>query len=526
MFWLNKAILEPVDIKGIKPDPLQVKILPRDLCEQIQCLIFAKEKNVLAILTTNNLPDKVQNLVKELEQKNYLSELYYTSPEWFKLALKRYDDILDQDAKNALENQNQAQAEWKGAIAMMHKVFERRSVMDPGEFILEFVRLAFQTWASDLHFQPEVAGVFAKIRVDGVLETIDHFSHNEFLKYLQKIKFIAGVKMNVNYIPQDWRFSFEAIDKHGEHRSVDARVNFMPGIQNESTVIRFLDWTRMIETFDQIGFSWRNYEILKRNIEKNTWITIITWPTWSWKTTTLYSILSVLNNGTRKIITLEDPIEYQIPWIQQSQINYAKWYNYELWLKATLRHDPEVILVWETRTAETAETSINAALTWHAVFTTLHTNSAIDAISRLLNMGVKSYMLAPSLNLIVAQRLVRKVCPHCAIKRDPLYWEKTEIEESITAINDANPTMNITWDWKYLQAIGCEKCNGTWYIGRVAIIETFEITDDIRNLIVDHAPSLMLYAKVRETGYLTMKEDAILKMLNGLTTLDEIRRVA
>lgn len=287
-----------------------------------------------------------------------------------------------------------------------------------------------------------------------------------------------------------------------------------------------MDGTKGVASFEQIGFRGKNYDILKRNIEKNVGITIITWPTGSGKTTTLYSILHELNDGSRKIITLEDPIEYQVSGIQQSQINYSKWYDYELWLKAILRHDPEVILVWETRTAETAETSINAALTGHSVFTTLHTNSAVESISRILNMGVKPYMLAPALNLIVAQRLVRKVCPHCVTKREPQYGEKTEIEESIKKINDCVPSMKVVWDGKYIQATGCEKCNGTGYIGRVGIIETLEITDDLRNMIIDQANTMMIYAKARETWYLTMKEDGILKMLDGLTTLDELRRVS
>ncbi|HCB52083.1 TPA: hypothetical protein DEP21_06005 [Patescibacteria group bacterium] len=168
---------------------------------------------------------------------------------------------------------------------------------------------------------------------------------------------------------------------------------------------------------------------------------------------------------------------------------------------------------------------MNAALTGHLVFTTLHTNSAIESINRLLNMGVKPYMLAPALNLIVAQRLVRKNCPHCATKRDPQYGEKVEIEETIKKINDANPSMNIKRDGKVPQTVGCDKCNGTGYMGRISIIETFEITDDIKTMIIDGASTLMMYAKARETGYLTMKEDGVLKMLDNITTLDEIRRV-
>ena len=526
MFWLSKPILEPIDIQAITPDFNQVKILSREVCEQLQVIIFAKEKNTLGVLTTNNFPDQVQNLIKQLESKNYTSELYYTSVEWFQIAMKWYDQIVAQELTQKTELQNQQQAEWKWAIAMIHKVFEKRDSMDPGECIMEIIRLAFQTWASDLHLQPEAEGVFVRIRIDWVLETLLTFSHDEFKKYLQKIKFIAWVKMNIDYVPQDGRFSFDAVSRTGEHKTVDARINFMPGVIDESTVIRFLDWSQSITSFENIWFRAKTYDTLKKNIDKNIGITIVTWPTGSGKTTTLYSILAYLNNGTKKIITLEDPIEYQLPGIQQSQINYTKWYDYESGLKAVLRHDPDIILVGETRTAETADTSINAALTGHSVFTTLHTNSAIESISRLLNMGVKPYMLAPALNLIVAQRLVRKVCPHCATKRDPQYGEKTEIEEIIKDINDANPAMHIAWDGQYLQANGCEQCNGTWYLGRIAIIETFEITDDIKNMIIDEKDSMMMYSKARETGYLTMREDGILKMLDGLTTLDEIRRVA
>ena len=264
---------------------------------------------------------------------------------------------------------------------------------------------------------------------------------------------------------------------------------------------------------------------MKRWVEKNTGITIFTWPTGSWKTTTLYSILNYLNNGKKKIITLEDPIEYELDGIQQSQINYNKWYDYETWLKAVLRHDPDIILVWETRDKETAEISVNAALTWHAVFTTLHTNSAIESISRLLNMWLKPYMIAPSLNLVIAQRLVRQLCPHCATRRPGNFAEKSEIEEEKKKIKDSNPSMNISFDWTLPCAVWCKECNETWYKWRFAIIEAFEITEDIKALISEWRSEIDLYSKARETWFLSLKEDGILKMLEWKTTLDELRRI-
>ncbi len=191
-----------------------------------------------------------------------------------------------------------------------------------------------------------------------------------------------------------------------------------------------------------------------------------------------------------------------------------------------MRHDPDIILVGETRTQETAEIAINAALTGHVVFTTLHTNSAIEAIPRLLSMGVKPYMLAPSLNLVVAQRLVRKVCPNCMTRRDANYSEQAEIQEHIKKIHDIHPQLPITYNGKVPHAVGCEQCNGTGYQGRMAIIEAFEVTDDVRKMIVDNKISIDIYAKAREAGFLTLQEDGILKMLQGKTTLDELRRVA
>ena len=522
---LAKSILELEDIQKIQPDLSQLKIINRETCEKIQVIIFAKEKNTIKLITTNNFPEQLQKLLAKLEEKGYRYELSYTSPEGFAEAMKWYEQLQNIEARQEQDLKEQKQAAGKWAIAMIQKLFEKRNDMEPGDFILEMVRLAFQTGASDLHFQPEQGWILMKVRRDGVLQEIEKFTHEEFKKYIQKLKFIAGTKMNIDYVPQDWRFSFEAVDVNWQKRQVDVRINFMPWIQTESTVMRFLDPTKGISTFEKIGFTPRVYEILKRNLEKNTGITIMTWPTWSWKTTTLYTILNYLNDWAKKIITLEDPVEYQLPGIQQSQINYSKWYDYPLGLKAILRHDPEIILVWETRDGETAETSINAALTGHVVFTTLHTNSAIESITRILNMWVKPFMLAPSLNLIVAQRLVRKVCPFCASKRDANYFEKSEIEDTIKKINDVQPTLKLTFDGKVMQPVWCEKCNGSGYLWRIALIEAFEINDDIKKMIIEGRTWIDMYAKARENWYLTMKEDGILKLLDGLTTIDEIRRV-
>ena len=206
----------------------------------------------------------------------------------------------------------------------MQKLYEKRDTMDPGEYIMQTISLAFQAGASDLHFQSEERGAMVRMRIDGVLQEVLQFSHEDFRKYLQKIKFISGAKMNIDYIPEDGRFDFEVETPDGKKKKIDARVNFMPGVEEESTVIRFLDGTTGIKTFEELGFKGKPYDILKKQLEKNTGIIVISGPTGSGKTTTLYAILHTLNDGTEKIITLEDPVEYEMPGIQQSQINYAK----------------------------------------------------------------------------------------------------------------------------------------------------------------------------------------------------------
>ena len=222
---------------------------------------------------------------------------------------------------------------------------------------------------------------------------------------------------------------------------------------------------------------------------------------------------------------MEDPIEYEMPWIQQSQINYTKNYDYETGLKAILRHDPDIILVWETRSKETADIAVNAALTWHLVFTTLHTNSAIASVPRLLSMWVESYLLAPAIQLVLSQRLVRRVCPNCSSRRPATYAEQTEIEKAIKSLSDLDMDNIPAFDGTVVESHGCAQCNETWYQWRLAILEALEITEDMRNLIIDRENEASILTKARENWFIILLEDWIIKVLKWETTLDEIHRV-
>ena len=238
-------------------------------------------------------------------------------------------------------------------------------------------------------------------------------------------------------------------------------------------------------------------------------------------------MLQKLNDGSKKIITLEDPIEYKIDGIEQSQINHEHGYSFEKGLEAILRHDPDIILVGETRSSDTAKTALNAALTGHLVFSTLHTNSALDAIPRLLMMGVEAYLLAPSLQAILAQRLVRKACPECVSSRPANDQEDAYIRKTLSRIRDTRPDLEISYDGMISTVAGCDACNGTGYQGRLAVIEFLALTPDIRAKIVDNLRNTAeLMQLLRNNGFLTLQEDALIKMLRGETTFEEIRKIS
>ena len=527
MSWLINSILENEEILQLKPDFSRLVFIPKDIASKTQTLVFAEEKRrELSILTTNNFPEELKKILHEFERKWYTTKIFYTTPEWFATGLNWYDQLEEQKQEEQVKIATAAKADGKSAISIMKEEYEARESKDPAEFINTIIRLSFQAWASDLHFQPEEDGIVLRLRIDWVLHQILTFTHQEFWKYMQKIKFISWVKMNIDYVPQDGRFSFEAVDRNWQSKKIDARISFMPWIQTESIVIRFLDASQNVEDFKDIGFTDFQMEILERSLQKTSWIIFMTWPTGSWKTTTLYTILRKLNDGTKKIITLEDPIEYKIAGLQQSQINYDKGYDYESGLKAILRQDPDIILVWETRTKETAQIAINASLTWHLVFTTLHTNSVLDSISRLMNMGIEPYLLTPALQLIIGQRLVRKICPHCWERVEASKEEDLEIRTVLWEIQQYHPELWTNYEWKVFKAKWCDYCNNSWFLWRMAIIEALEITEKMREKIMKEEPWENLVPFAIKQWFIPMQWDWVLKVINWQTDLREVHRVA
>ncbi len=520
--WENR-ILSLEDIKKIRPNLDALKIISFEVSQKAEIIFFDIKGKTVSAVTTNSNIVLISQVKQKVEDKWYNIDLYYCDEETFSHSLSWYDELEKLQNASKKEVEELENASWLWALDMIKKVYDNKSKYSETDFIKEIIKLAFSSWSSDAHFQFEEDGVWFRVRKDWVLKKIIVFSHVEFKKYLIKLKSLAKVKLNVDYIPQDGRFDFES-KKWGKSYKIDVRVNFMPTLYWESVVMRFLDSSTWIKSFTDMGFMGNNYDILQRNIEKPHGMILVTWPTGSWKSTTLYSILNKLNIPDKKIITLEDPVEYSLPNIQQSQIQPKKWYTYAEGLKSILRQDPDVIMVWEIRDYETAIIAINAALTWHLVLSTLHTNTAIEAVNRLINMWVQPFMLAPALNLVVWQRLLRKLC-NCHTFVEASYWEKEDIEISLNKIKNILPSLNLKFDWKINKETWCEKCWHDGYSGRLAAVEVFELTDEVKDEIIKWSTSLEMFQSARDGGYLTMKEDAYIKMLEGYTTIWEIRRV-
>lgn len=514
----KSAIVDSSYLNSVKPDLNIVKLITREQATAGEIVAMANETKLIHCVTTNNFPKQIESIKKDFAQQGFDMKLYYTDPDSFKVCLTWYDHI---DEINELKHQtanHRSMVTGLEAEQLLIETYKKKDIFKEQDLLKEIIRLAFQAGASDLHWQSEHDGSYLRIRKDGILKTILELPHAEYDRYVGTVKFLSNLKINVTFLPQDGRMNFETM-MSWTIKQIDVRVSTMPWLRGENIVMRYLDGTKTILTLEQIWFRSDYLTQIQAAIEKTTGMIIVTWPTGSGKTTTLYTMLSMLNSPDRKIITLEDPIEYEVPGIQQSQVNIKKWYTFERWLEAILRQDPDIILVGEIRSAETAEIAINAALTWHLVLTTLHTNSAIDAVSRLVNMWVKPHMLAPALNCIIGQRLVRTLWDDKqALTITPEI--QIELDRELTSVKQYHPELIPSTPLLF----NSSTLEG-WYDGRTAIAEVITIDDQIETMIVAGHSALEILQAVRPLWYTTLTEDGYIKALEGKTSLDELKRV-
>ncbi len=377
---------------------------------------------------------------------------------------------------------------------------------------------ALKMGASDIHFETQPAGLHVKYRIDGVLENVKRIESAEMgHQAISRIKVLSELDISERRIPQDGRFKVRV-----ERREIDFRVSVMPNLFGEDAVLRVLDRKHLTGQFQTLSLDTLSFDQPVKDFIRQAsclpyGLLLVTGPTGSGKTTTLYAAISEINTGLDKIITIEDPIEYQLKGVLQIPVNEKKGLTFARGLRSVLRHDPDKIMVGEIRDAETAQIAVQAALTGHQVFTTVHANNVFDVIGRFKNMNVDSYSLVSALTGIVAQRLLRAVCTHCAAPADMT-------AEQLTQLGVPAERMDLG-QARFTRAVGCAHCRGTGYKGRLAIAETLEMDDDIRDLLVRQAPISQIKQMARGKGFMSLRDSAVSLAMGGQTTMEEINRV-
>ena len=454
-------------------------------------------------------------------QNNHHVKLAVVSLRSLKKAWELYKVSDKKEVKGSMEISPDTIATFEKEIKTINDVQEKfKVVSEDVVHILELtIGASLGLGASDIHFEPQESEAKLRYRIDGILQDIAALNKKIYKSILTRIKLISGLKINVTEIPQDGRFTIKL-----GGLEVEVRVSVLPGAYGEDIVMRILHPKAISVPLEELGFQKFHYDIIAKEIHRPNGIILVTGPTGSGKTTTLYAFLKKLNSPEVKIITIEDPVEYHVVGLAQTQVNPEKGLTFASELRSILRQDPDIILLGEMRDAETVEVAIHAALTGHLVFSTLHTNDAIGSIPRLIDMNTNPSILASAINVVLAQRLVRKVCSKCSKKRAATESELLLLKNNLSSLPKEYNVPEINNNTEIPEPVGCLACNNTGYKGRIGIFEIFSLDEEIKNYIAtSESVSLQDLKKIADAkGMLYMKQEGFLKVLKGLTTLEEV----
>lgn len=495
--------VEYADIKRKKIPDEVLGLIPEKLARTYRIIPFDKKENILSLAMQN--PEDFEALEFAKRQTGLTIEPFYSSREDLTKVLGQYKRGISEDFEKVIsENLKKAAPEDED----LARAAERVPIVKILDTIFSY---AISEKASDIHIETMEGDVVVRFRIDGMLRDVLKLKRGIEPAIVARIKILSNLKIDEHRIPQDGRYKFNVDDD-----IVSLRISIIPGFFGENVVMRLLRESNRPASLEELGLSGSNLEILRRNISKPHGMILVTGPTGSGKTTTLYSVMNILNTIEVKICTIEDPIEYGMHRVTQIQVNPKTGLDFASGLRALLRHDPDIMMVGEIRDKETAQIAINSALTGHLVLSTLHTNTAAGAIPRFLDMGVEDFLLASTLNVIMAQRLVRKICANCIVKYDPEKSVKDRLSK------DLNVDLK---DQKFYKGRGCELCGGKGYAGRVGIYEVLETTEKIRDLITNKSTSDEIQKEAQVEGMINMLQDGLDKVASGSTTIEEVMRV-
>ncbi|MCL6466132.1 MAG: GspE/PulE family protein [candidate division WOR-3 bacterium] len=496
-----------IDLTTFKLDSEVLQLFPEEFLRKNKLIPLFRSGNTLAVAMVDPgdifTIDEVRRttgmevepmVCREIDLYQALNQ-YYAAPE--------PADIPDEPEVTSLDDLPEEES---AAVAEQglepRKLEEMASEAPVVRWVNQMIIRAVRERASDIHIEPTREGLRVRFRIDGILHPIVSPKKALQLAVVSRIKIMSKMNIAEKRVPQDGRYGAIV-----DGREIDFRVSTFPTTYGEKVVMRILDRMRLL-SLDELGLVEESYETLREMIAKPHGVILITGPTGSGKSTTLYAILNEIRSSDKNIITIEDPVEYDIDDICQSQVNERAGYTYLVGLRHILRQDPDVIMIGEIRDAETAGVAIRAALTGQLVFSTIHTNDAPGTVTRLIDMGIEPFLVASGLEGVVAQRLVRRICPKCKVPYDP---PAKMLEE-----------FDLPPGTKFYKGKGCEHCRNTGYRGRMGIFEVMKLNDRIRELVVTRPPTSAIRALAREYGMKTLWEDGMRKVLNGVTTIEEV----
>jgi type II secretory ATPase GspE/PulE/Tfp pilus assembly ATPase PilB-like protein len=518
----DAAGLPYVDLVGFPISPEALVLINEEEATALQVLCFYYDGKNIRLASLNPQDEKVQDLAKQLAEK-YFSDIsvYLVTENSFNYGLDMYKTLPKvREIIRGVKVTEEELSKYGEKFSSFKDLQAEISQAQVTEIVTMLMAAAIKSDSSDIHIEAEEKIIKVRFRIDGVLHDVATIDKSSWDKIISRMKLLAEVKINITDKPQDGRMSI-----YMKNDRVDIRVSFLPTNFGESVVMRLLRSSSVGLEFSDLGIRDRAFNQLKREVERPNGMIITTGPTGSGKTTTLYAILKKLNSPETKIITIEDPIEYQLAGVNQSQT--SKNYTFAQGLRSIVRQDPDVVMVGEIRDLETAEIAIQASLTGHLVLSTIHTNDAAGTVPRFLSMGAKPYLLAPALNAMIGQRLVRKICQKCKheIKLDDSNLKR--VKDLLNELLDEDKKGIDFNNLKFYQGSGCEACQGIGYKGRIGIYEVLTMNKEIEKLVLSGTASEYdMRDNAKKNGMITMVQDGILKAIAGITSVDEVFRVA
>jgi type II secretory ATPase GspE/PulE/Tfp pilus assembly ATPase PilB-like protein len=512
-----------IDLNIFPVDPETLGTIKKEDAEKYEIVCIQRSGSNVSLAFSNIQNVGLQEFLEKLRQEEgFKIKIFVCSKTGLQKTIEKYkhialvDNLEDMQLTLSGKDLEEFEKNLKDVIDLKKRITE----IPTTEVINIVLAGAVKMEASDIHFEPQQDGIRLRYRLDGILQNITTLPIQVYHYILSRVKVLSGMKINIRDIAQDGHFSI-IIDNN----DIDIRVSILPGNFGENIVMRLLNQKTVALKFDDLGLKGLAYDKLREEMKKPNGMILNTGPTGSGKTTTLYAIINQLNTSEVKIITVEDPVEYKIKGISQTQVSKSRGYTFANALRSIVRQDPDVILIGEIRDDETANIAIHSSLTGHLVLSTLHTNSAIETIPRLIDMGIKPSLVPAAVNALIAQRLVRRLCPHCKEQYAPANVTIESIKK-ILAVISPKAKLEIPKEiTKFYRAKGCPKCHGLGYKGRVGIFEIFTVNEEIAQKITEMAPETEILSLALEAGMVTMLQDGILKAFEGITSIEEVQRV-